>query len=97
MYNIESMMYDAARGHVIMILIKETDETEFGRVHRFRNNREIAVLKGTQFTYTRRGRFLVGKLVGNPYIYPEFFAGVGDWRFEDWIAAGIRGNVRGCL
>ena len=97
MYNIESMRYEPKTGRVHIVLIKETDATEFGVVTRYRNNVRVASLSSNNFSYTRRGKFLVGTTSGDPKRYPEHWVGVGEWRFDDWIEKGIHGNVRGCI
>lgn len=93
MYITESMTYEGI-DKVVLVLIWKTNDNVFPHdAWRYRNNIRIASLHIDQFTYTRRGEYLVGTLLGSPSRYPQYWSGVGEWRIDP----NIRGNVRGCV
>ena len=94
MYITESMTYDKNTNRVKVVLIWKTPDNSFNTVvGRYRNNKRIATLLSNQFSYTRRGDYLVATTAGDPLIYPEHWAGFGEWRIDP----KIRGNARGCV
>lgn len=94
LYITESMTYDKSKDNLVLVLIWKTNDNVFPHdAWRYRNNIRIAGLLVNQFTYTRRGEYLVGTISGSPSRYPEHWAGIGEWRIDP----KIRGNVRGCV
>lgn len=90
----EVMTYDKNTNKVELVLIWKTTDNSFnGAVARYRNNKEIAKLEKNQFGYARRGDYLVATATGDPLKYPNYWAGIGEWRIDP----KIRGNVRGCI
>jgi len=93
-YITESMSYDKRTGKVTITLIWKTQDKVFNfPPGRYKNNVRLVALRPEQFTYTRRGEYLVGTSSGSPTLYPAFWAGIGEWRIDP----KIRGNVRGCV
>lgn len=93
-YITESMTYDKNRDNVSVVLIWKTPDNIFPhKAERYRNNVFIAALLPVQFSYSRRGEYLVGVASDSPSQYPDYYAGVGEWRIDP----KIRGNVRGCV
>lgn len=94
MYITESMTYDKNLDKVVLVLIWKTKDNVFSRgAQRYRNNIIIAGLLPSQFTYARRGEYLVGTSGGSPSEYPSHWSGIGEWRIDH----EIHGNVRGCV
>ena len=94
MYITESMKYDKRNDKVTITLIWKTPDNVFKiNPARYINNVRVAALKPEQFTYTRRGEYLVGTSGGSPIVYPLYWKGIGEWRIDP----KIRGNVRGCV
>ena len=92
MYITESMKYDKNTNRVKLVLIWKTPDNSFNAdVVRYRNNKKIAVLYPSQFSYIRRGDYLVATIEGSATLYPNHWAGIGEWRIDP----KIRGNVRG--
>lgn len=94
LYITESITYDKSKDNLVIVLIWKTNDNVFPHdAWRYRNNIRIAGLLVNQFTYTRRGEYLVGTISGSPSRYPEHWKGIGEWRIDP----KIRGNVRGCV
>lgn len=92
MYITEKTWYE--NGYTHIRLIWKTQDTEFKRsVERYRDGKFLASLQPFQFTYSRRGDYLVADGRGSPVYYPDHWAGIGEWRVDP----NIRGNVRGCV
>lgn len=94
MYITESLSYNKTANRVHLVLIWKTQDNAFkADVFRYRNGVSIASLHPSQFSYSRRGEYLVASSSGDPLIYPFHWAGLGEWRVD----RKIRGNVRGCV
>lgn len=94
MYITESMKYDKTNDKVTITLIWKTQDNVFNfPPGRYINNARAVALRPEQFAYTRRGEYLVGTSGGSPTLYPNYWAGIGEWRIDP----KIRGNVRGCV
>lgn len=73
MYITESMSYDKRSDKVTITLIWKTQDKVFKfPPGRYINNVRVVALKPEQFTYSRRGAYLVGTTGGSPTLYPAF-------------------------
>lgn len=94
MYITEKMMYNKEFGRVELTLIWKTPNNTFtDDVYRYVNGKAVAYLSPVQFSYSRRGDFLIARTRGDPVDYPLHWKGIGEWRIDP----KIRGNVRGCV